>query len=463
MASVAIRETPSSPSQIAAVMKKVQTIIRQCMVSIRGTLGCIPSKHDIQATFPVQTSCHHSREHVPDRGARGVKRSARRHPGQGTGAGRPPVPLAPQRQEHVDPGSAVIKREDPRRCRCLRHPVQDLQHSNLRILQPTGLGGLGHHLLRAQPVHQCHISLYRRHLRLTKRRGRMLSAASIVLGRKPSDSRHPTGLSYTVIIFYFSLTVIQSGTVRLLDWNDSMTDIQLGMRFADKVQVGLDFSFGKKLHPNSKELILTTENFSLEELNLIKDILSEIKGSVSNIVYLTVKEARTLIAFEYWISIYGSEVQKVAQLVLDAVIQLCKVYINGVNWDMHSEKSEEVEKAIGNEVAAHADHVTNKYTVDKLSEVAILAANDGGSFFSVLNLSWKVLLANQSLRCAAQTSSLPLKEAVSAAEAKRTFLPIEFFLINVVRIISQYTTEAFSVYKEIAQFVIRISTLTILL
>ncbi|KAI5678761.1 hypothetical protein M9H77_09711 [Catharanthus roseus] len=29
---------------------------------------------------------------------------------------------------------------------------------------------------------------------------------------------------------------IKSGTVRLLDWNDSMTDIQLGMRFVDKVQ-----------------------------------------------------------------------------------------------------------------------------------------------------------------------------------------------------------------------------------
>ncbi|KAI5678501.1 hypothetical protein M9H77_09451 [Catharanthus roseus] len=28
---------------------------------------------------------------------------------------------------------------------------------------------------------------------------------------------------------------IESGTVRLLDWNDSMTDIQLGMRFIDKV------------------------------------------------------------------------------------------------------------------------------------------------------------------------------------------------------------------------------------
>ncbi|KAI5653797.1 hypothetical protein M9H77_30984 [Catharanthus roseus] len=30
--------------------------------------------------------------------------------------------------------------------------------------------------------------------------------------------------------------LVESGTIRLLDWNDSMTDIQLGMRFVDKVQ-----------------------------------------------------------------------------------------------------------------------------------------------------------------------------------------------------------------------------------
>ncbi|KAI5677668.1 hypothetical protein M9H77_08618 [Catharanthus roseus] len=110
MASVAIREPPSSPSQIVAVMKKVQTIIRRCMVSIGGTLDCTPSQHDIQATFPVQPSCRRPREHVPDRGACGVKRAPRRHPGRGAGAGRPPVPPAPQRQEHVDPYPAVVER-----------------------------------------------------------------------------------------------------------------------------------------------------------------------------------------------------------------------------------------------------------------------------------------------------------------------------------------------------------------
>ncbi|KAI5672953.1 hypothetical protein M9H77_13317 [Catharanthus roseus] len=96
MASVVIREPPSSLSQIPAVMKKVQTIIRRCMVSIGGTLGCTPSQHDIQATFPVQPSRRRPREHVSDRGARGIKRGARRHPGRGVGVGRPPVPPAPQ-------------------------------------------------------------------------------------------------------------------------------------------------------------------------------------------------------------------------------------------------------------------------------------------------------------------------------------------------------------------------------
>ncbi|KAI5659313.1 hypothetical protein M9H77_28106 [Catharanthus roseus] len=30
--------------------------------------------------------------------------------------------------------------------------------------------------------------------------------------------------------------LVEPGTLRLLDWNDSMTDIHLGMRFIDKVQ-----------------------------------------------------------------------------------------------------------------------------------------------------------------------------------------------------------------------------------
>ncbi|KAI5675349.1 hypothetical protein M9H77_06299 [Catharanthus roseus] len=52
MASVVIQEQPSSLSQMAVFVKKVQMIIRRCIISIGGTLGCTPLQHDIQRTFP---------------------------------------------------------------------------------------------------------------------------------------------------------------------------------------------------------------------------------------------------------------------------------------------------------------------------------------------------------------------------------------------------------------------------
>ncbi|KAI5677347.1 hypothetical protein M9H77_08297 [Catharanthus roseus] len=83
MASRVIQKPPSSPSQIANFAKKVQTIIRRCIVSIA------PSRR-------------HPREPVPDRGARGVKRRARRVPGGGARGGRPPAPPDIGRG-HADP------------------------------------------------------------------------------------------------------------------------------------------------------------------------------------------------------------------------------------------------------------------------------------------------------------------------------------------------------------------------
>ncbi|KAI5671934.1 hypothetical protein M9H77_12298 [Catharanthus roseus] len=84
MASVVIQEPPSSPSQMAVFAKKVQTIIRRCMVSIGGILGCTP-----HSTISSKRSLYNRRvvsrpwEHVPDRGARGVKRGAHGQPGHG--------------------------------------------------------------------------------------------------------------------------------------------------------------------------------------------------------------------------------------------------------------------------------------------------------------------------------------------------------------------------------------------
>ncbi|KAI5652773.1 hypothetical protein M9H77_29960 [Catharanthus roseus] len=61
MATGVLEGPPSSPTQYVSFPKKVQTIIRRCM----------PSR-----SYP--------REPVPEHGARGVKKGARRFPGGGT-------------------------------------------------------------------------------------------------------------------------------------------------------------------------------------------------------------------------------------------------------------------------------------------------------------------------------------------------------------------------------------------
>lgn len=186
------------------------------------------------------------------------------------------------------------------------------------------------------------------------------------------------------------------------------------------------------------------------------------------------------------IDAFGSEVLKVVQVVLDAVIRVCRVYFNGVNWDLYAAEASD---CMDRKEFDSANHITNvtKITVEKLCEVGILAANDGGNLVSVLNLSWKgvvallqlgkgalalklniadiilvlVTQANDSLRCAADSWSCPLKERVSVTEAKRIFLPVKFYLINAVRIISHYPSQAFLVYKDIILCVIMISTFRI--
>ncbi|KAI5663364.1 hypothetical protein M9H77_22687 [Catharanthus roseus] len=77
-------EPPSSPSQMALFAKKVQTIIRSRRIAVPGARTGLS--------------------------ARGVKRGARRHPGHGAGGGRPPVPPAPERHEHVYPDHIEVER-----------------------------------------------------------------------------------------------------------------------------------------------------------------------------------------------------------------------------------------------------------------------------------------------------------------------------------------------------------------
>ena len=187
--------------------------------------------------------------------------------------------------------------------------------------------------------------------------------------------------------------------------------------------------------------------------------------------------------------VISSEVLKMVYNVLDAATRLCKVYCNSVNWDLYDERTEQTRDQTDPEELNIVDHIINitKCTVEKLCEVGILAGNDGGNLVNLLNLSWKgvvsllqlgrgklalkvnvadiivslITLANDSLRCAAQLWSCSLKEKVLSTEAKRIFLPVKFYLINAVRIISHYPSQAFMVYKDIILCVIMISAFKI--
>ncbi|KAH6786814.1 hypothetical protein C2S52_006366, partial [Perilla frutescens var. hirtella] len=218
----------------------------------------------------------------------------------------------------------------------------------------------------------------------------------------------------------------------------------------------------------NKELVASLENFIAEQFSLMKDLVSEIKR----------------------IPAIGPELLKAAQMTVDGATRLCKVYCNGVKWDIYRAKTENESSRDCEETenGDHIVHVTN-CTIKKLCELGTAAANDGGSLVSLLNISWKgvvsllqfgrgslaakvnitdiimnlISLASESLRCAADTWSSSTKEDVSVAEAKRIFLPVKFYLINAVRIVSQYQSQALLVYKEILLLVVMILTFRIAL
>ncbi|KAI5673355.1 hypothetical protein M9H77_13719 [Catharanthus roseus] len=83
---------PSSPAQYTSVMRKVQIILRRCMISL---------------TFAVQPSHRRPQQLVPKHGARGVKKDAIRLPGGRAHGGCAPTPPHPGRQGRVDLGSYV--------------------------------------------------------------------------------------------------------------------------------------------------------------------------------------------------------------------------------------------------------------------------------------------------------------------------------------------------------------------
>ncbi|XP_047323561.1 uncharacterized protein LOC124927228 isoform X2 [Impatiens glandulifera] len=215
---------------------------------------------------------------------------------------------------------------------------------------------------------------------------------------------------------------------------------------------------------DDNESMASVEKFTYEQLNLTKDSILELKK----------------------IQGFGLDPLKVAQSTLDSVIRLCKVYSHTVNWDDVNAHTETYKLKIEEDkIANHVINIT-KCTIDKLCELGILAANNGGNLVTLLNCSWKgvvsllqqgkgalalkvnvtdiilnlLTLANESLKSASETWSCSL-EAVSATEAKRIFLPVKFYVINAVRILSQYPHQAFLIYKEVTLCALMISTFRI--
>ncbi|KAJ0967361.1 hypothetical protein J5N97_024278 [Dioscorea zingiberensis] len=213
--------------------------------------------------------------------------------------------------------------------------------------------------------------------------------------------------------------------------------------------------------------MLIIEDFILEQLNLTKSSVLEIKRFHP----------------------IASEVLKMVQIILDALIKLCRAYSLAIDLDSHKLNKRNADKVnvTGVDYVSHVISIT-ACTIENLYELGTFAASGGGSLVTILNLSWKgvvsllqlikgilverlnvgdiilslVSLATESLRCAAEAWSSFPREPVPISDAKRVFLPIKFFLINAVRISSDYPHEAVGIYKEITLCVLSISSLSIL-
>ncbi|GAB2295374.1 hypothetical protein Dimus_029545 [Dionaea muscipula] len=206
------------------------------------------------------------------------------------------------------------------------------------------------------------------------------------------------------------------------------------------------------------------EKFIAELLTLTKDLISEVKRIAS----------------------FGPAIPKATQLVLDAVTKLCRAYSEAVNWESCNAKTEEGKSSFDTGGDTDVNHVINvlKCAIEKFCELGIIASNGGESLVQILNLSWKgvvsllqlgkgvlaekvnvadiitllISLASDSINHAIEVWSSTTKESISVTEAKRVFLPTKFYLINAVRISSQYPYQAYSVYKKIALYFLMVST-----
>lgn len=196
-----------------------------------------------------------------------------------------------------------------------------------------------------------------------------------------------------------------------------------------------------------------------------------------------------LIAFTFLLTqkveSFSSEILKAAQVVIDTIVRLCKEYSPTVDQDVNEIKTN---GNVGKARMEEGKTVCNLVSiitlgVKSLSELGMLAAKNGGNLVTILNTSWKgvitllqidkqtlaskvdvgeiilklISLIKESLRFAAEAWSRSVKENISAAEARRVFLPVKFYLINAVKVVALFPSRASGVFKEIALCILMIS------
>ncbi|XP_010457522.1 PREDICTED: uncharacterized protein LOC104738990 [Camelina sativa] len=222
-------------------------------------------------------------------------------------------------------------------------------------------------------------------------------------------------------------------------------------------------AIGKTCFLSDETSAVTVHKFVSEQLNLIKEVI------------LNAKKVESL----------SSEILKAAQVVIDSIVRLCKEYSPAVDQDVNEMKTH---GNVGKARMEEDNKVCNLESiimlgVKSLSELGMLAAKDGGNLVTILNTSWKgvitllqidkqtvlsrvdvgeiilklMSLIKESLRFAAQAWSCSVKDNISATEARRVFLPVKFYLINAVKVVALFPSQASMVFKEISLCTLMIS------
>ncbi|XP_078439883.1 holliday junction resolvase [Wolffia australiana] len=205
--------------------------------------------------------------------------------------------------------------------------------------------------------------------------------------------------------------------------------------------------------------IPAVENFILEQFILTRTLISDVKR----------------------FQLISMDLVKAAQAILDSTVKLCRWYFESMHLN-NSDMMIGTENGADDVLKAHIITLT-ALTIENLHELGILAASGGGSLVTILNVSWKgvvsllqlgkkvlagrvkivnilcslITLADGSLCRSSEAWLSSQKTELTLSEAKRTFLPVKFYLINAVRISSEHPLEAIKISPEIIKCIMLVS------